>query len=93
LDRVINTLQSVGTFFFIASLVWLVAILVLLFLGVFNVPDPSPWLWILAWSPLFVSAPWVICYVAGAILSAFDLWRSGTFRRMNELRKQARNRS
>jgi hypothetical protein len=93
LERVIGALQKVGIFFFVASMAWVVALIVLLFLGVFNVANPSPWLWILAWSPLFVGAPWVICFVAGWILVGIDFWRSGTFRRMNELRKQARNRS
>jgi uncharacterized integral membrane protein len=92
LEKVIDTVQTVGTFFLIASTVWLLIFLVLVVLGMFNSPSPSPWVWLLAWSPLFVGAPWVICFLAGWALMGVDLWRSGTFRRMKALRKQARNR-
>ncbi len=92
LDGVIDTLQKVGFIFFCATVPYMVVDVVLVFLGVFNAPNPSPWFWIFIGSQVMVWAVWIICFVAGWILAGVGLWRSGTFRTMKRLEKQARNR-
>jgi hypothetical protein len=90
-ERVIDTLRKVGVIFFCATVPYMVLDVVLVYFGVFNAPNPSPWVWIFIGS-VIVCAVWIICFVAGWILSGIYLWRSGTFRTMKRLEKQARHR-
>jgi hypothetical protein len=92
LDRVIDTLQKVGFIFFCATVPYMVLDVVLVYLGVFNAPKPSPWVWIFIGSQVIVWAVWIICFVVGWILVGIDLSRSGTFRTMKRLESKRENR-